>query len=182
MFGVPFEEIASIVGRTPDAARQLASRARRRVQGKAPEPEADLTRQREGTFEGLLAVLDPDVVLRVDYGSLPVKAPREVRGARNVAGGAVIYQRQERVVRHAFVNGAAGLISFENGRPVSVVGFTIVGGRIVAMDILSDPERLARLDLAPLLGTWPPGDGGGARGRVEGRPCFSDSSPEPSAP
>src|SRR5688572_14496451 len=126
MFGVPFDEIAPIVGRTPDAARQLASRARRRVQGKALEPDADLTRQREvvtaflaaareGNFEGLLAVLDPDVVLRVDYGSLPITAPREVRGARNVAGGAVIYQRQERVVRHALVNGAAGLISFENG-------------------------------------------------------------------
>ncbi len=161
MFGVPFDEIAPIVGRTPDAARQLASRARRRVQGAAPEPEADLSRQqevvaaflkaaREGDFEGLLAVLDPEVVLRVDYGSLPLAGTREVRGAKAVAGGATAFWRKERVIRLALVNGAAGFVSFEGGRLVSVLGFTIVGGKIVGMDILADPERLGRLDLGAL--------------------------------
>jgi ketosteroid isomerase-like protein len=160
MFAVPFEEIAPIVGRSPAAARQLASRARRRVRGAAPVPDADLARQRAvvdafmaasrgGDFDALLAVLDPDVVLRGDRGAVPAGASRVVRGARAVAEQAFGYGRWlGRFARPALVNGAAGAVVAPHGRPVSVMGFTVAGGRIVEIDILADPERLRRLDLA----------------------------------
>jgi RNA polymerase sigma-70 factor (ECF subfamily) len=158
VFAVPFEEIAPIVGRTPTAARQLASRARRRVQGATPVPDADLTRQREvvdaflaaaraGDFEGLLAVLDPDVVLRSDGGPKLPDISRVVRGAAAVAGQALAYSGAARFSRPALVNGGPGLVVLTKGRPFAVMGCTIVGGKIVEMDILADPERLSKLDL-----------------------------------
>jgi RNA polymerase sigma factor (sigma-70 family) len=162
MFEVPFDEIAPIVGRSPTAARQLASRARRRVKGMAPLPDADLTRQRvvvdaflaavrDGDFDALLELLDPDVVLRADAGAMPEGASRLVRGARVVASQAVAFGRAgARFARPALVNGAAGLIAGRRGRAVSVVGFTVTGGKIVEIDILADPVRLARLDLEEL--------------------------------
>jgi RNA polymerase sigma-70 factor, ECF subfamily len=162
LFAVPFDEIATIVGRTPTAARQLASRARRRVQG-APVPDADLARQRkvvdaflaasrDGDFEALLTVLDPDVVLRSDLGGPPERAVRIVRGAPNVARGAMLGSRDGKVVRPALVNGAAGVVVTAEDRVVVVVGFTIVGGKIVEMNVLADPERLRRLDVARIDG------------------------------
>jgi RNA polymerase sigma factor (sigma-70 family) len=164
MFAIPFEEIAPIVGRSPAAARQLASRARRRVQGAAPVPDADLARQRavvdaffaaarEGDFAALVALLDPEVVVRADAGAVPVGASRVVRGAAAVAeqvltaGG---FGRLARMARPVLVNGAAGVVMATGGRPFAVVGFTVRGGRIVEIDILADPERLRRLDLAVL--------------------------------
>ncbi len=159
MFAVPFDEIAPIVDRSPDAARQLASRARRRVQGREAVPDADFDTQREvvdaflaaareGDFERLVAVLDPDVVLRVDLG--PAVGLREVRGAAAVAGQAVSYSQRGLVTRPALINGALGLVNIRNGKPFSVQGFTIKGGRIVEMDILADPDRLRELDLTAL--------------------------------
>jgi RNA polymerase sigma factor (sigma-70 family) len=161
MFGVPFDEIASIVGRSPAAARQLASRARRRVQGHAPVSDPDLRRQREvvdaflaavreGDFEALLEVLDPDVVLRADSGPAPAPASQEVHGARAVAELAVAFSQVARFSRPALVNGTAGLITAPRSDLVSVMGFTITDGRIVEIDILADPARLARLDLMVL--------------------------------
>jgi RNA polymerase sigma factor (sigma-70 family) len=164
MFAISFEEIAPIVGRSPTAARQLASRARRRVQGAAPVPDADLARQRavvdaffaaarEGDFAALVALLDPEVVVRADAGAVPVGASRVVRGAAAVAeqvltaGG---FGRLARMARPVLVNGAAGVVMATGGRPFAVVGFTVRGGRIVEIDILADPERLRRLDLAVL--------------------------------
>ena len=160
IFDVPFEEIAPIVGRSPAAARQLASRARRRVQGAAPVPDASLTRQREvvdvflaavraGDFDALLAVLDPDVVVRADRGGVPPGASRVFRGARAVADQALTFWRRAGVARPALVNGAAGIVAFaQDGQPFSVVGFTISRGKIVEIDVLADPARLRRLDLA----------------------------------
>src|SRR5687768_17723309 len=156
IFAVPFDEIAPIVDRSPEAARQLASRARRRVQAENTVPDADLDAQREvvdaflaagrdGDFERLVAVLDPDVVLRADLGA--AGGSRLVRGADAVAGQAVMYQRMGLDSRRALVNGAMGLVSFRNGELFSVGGFTIRNGRIAAMDILADPERLRELDL-----------------------------------
>jgi RNA polymerase sigma factor (sigma-70 family) len=160
-FGVPFDEIAPIVDRSPEAARQLASRARRRVQGENTVPDADLDTQhevvdaflaaaRDGDFEALLQILDPDVVLRADLGALVTGAPREVRGAAAVARQALGYSRLGLLMQPALINGAAGLVSTRDGEPFSIGGFTIVGRRIVAMDILADPERLRRLDLTIL--------------------------------
>jgi RNA polymerase sigma-70 factor (ECF subfamily) len=159
MFAVPFDEIAPIVGRTPTAARQLASRARRRVQGTAPAPDADTIRQREvvdaflaaargGDFDALLAVLDPDVVLRADTGAGPAGVSRLVRGARAVAERALTFQRLARFARPALVNGAVGVVTVPDGEPVAVMGFTIRRGKIVEIDILADPARLRRLDIA----------------------------------
>jgi RNA polymerase sigma factor (sigma-70 family) len=159
MFAVPFDEIAPIVDRSPTAARQLASRARRRVQGAPTVPDADPARQRaivdaflaaarDGDFEGLLAVLDPDVVLRADAGALPLS--REVRGAQAVAAGAMEFAALASSGRPALVNGAAGLVAAPEGRPFSVLGFTIAGGRIVEIDVLADPERLRGIDLTVL--------------------------------
>jgi ketosteroid isomerase-like protein len=159
IFAMPFDEIAPIVDRSPDAARQLASRARRRVRGEGTVPDADLSTQREvvdaflaaardGDFQALLEVLDPDVVLRVDFG--PTGGSREIRGARVVAGQALFYSRMGLVTKPALVNGALGAVSTRNGEPFAVGGYTIRGGRIVEIDILADPERLSRLDLTIL--------------------------------
>jgi RNA polymerase sigma factor (sigma-70 family) len=161
MFAVSFDEIATIVGRSPTAARQLASRARRRVQGAARVPDADLTRQREvvdaffaaardGDFDALVAVLDPHVVLRSDGGVARPGASVVVRGAPAVAGRALAFALPSAIVRPALVNGAAGVVVTVRGRPFSVMGFTVTDGKIVEIDALADPERLRRLDLAAL--------------------------------
>jgi RNA polymerase sigma factor (sigma-70 family) len=161
MFAVPFDEIAPIVDRSPEAARQLASRARRRVQGETAIPDADLDTQREvldaflaaareGDFEALLEVLDPDVVVRADRGAVAIGASRVVRGAANVARQALAFSRLDIEVRRALVNGAVGTVSFRDGRPFAIAGFTIRNRRIVEMDVLADPERLGRLDLMML--------------------------------
>jgi RNA polymerase sigma factor (sigma-70 family) len=162
MFAVPFDEIAPIVGRSPAAARQLASRARRRVQGAAPAPDVDLARQRQvvdaflaasrgGDFEALVALLDPDVVLRVDRGAVRPGASREVRGAAAVAAQVLTFApRLARFARPALVNGAAGYVVAPRGRPLAVTGFTVANGKIVAMDVLADPARLRELDLTVL--------------------------------
>src|SRR5829696_2159189 len=152
IFAVPFDEIAPLVERTPAAARQLASRARRRVQG-APVPDADLERQREvvdaflaashdGDFDALVAVLDPDVVLRIDSGAVLAGRSREVRGARAVAQQALTFSRLAPFVQPALVNGAAGVVVAPRGRLFAVMGFTVRGGKIVEIDILADPARL----------------------------------------
>jgi ketosteroid isomerase-like protein len=161
MFGVPFEEIAPIVGRSPAASRQLASRARRRVRGSAPAPDADLSRQREvvdaflaasrdGDFDTLVAVLDPDVVLRADSGAVLAGRSREVRGGREVAEQALTFSRLAPFVQTALVNGAAGVVVAPRGRLFAVMGFTVRGGKIVEIDILADPARLRQVDLALL--------------------------------
>jgi len=161
-FAVPFDQIAAILGCSPTAARQLASRARRRVKRAATVPDADLGRQRavvdaflaaarDGDFEGLLEVLDPDVVLRSDLGAVPLGASRVVRGARAVAEGALSFARLGRFARPALVNGAAGVVArAPDGRPFSVMGFTVRNGKIVEIDILANPERLRHLDLTVL--------------------------------
>ena len=156
MFAVPFEAIAPIVDKSPQAARQLASRARRRVQG-AAMPDTDLAGQRkvvdaflaaarDGDFEALLAVLDPHVVLRADAGVLG-PGSGVVRGAAAVASGAMRFSRLAPHVRPALVNGAAGVVAVRHGSPISVAGFTVRGGKIIEMDVLADPERLHQLDL-----------------------------------
>ena len=157
-FGLPFDEIALIVGRSPAAARQLASRARRRVRGEATLPAADPARQREvvdaflaasrgGDLRALLAVLDPDVVLRADPGA--AGASREVRGAHAVAEQARALSRLGRFSRRALVNGVAGIVSRAPGGPTfSVMGFTVASGKITEIAILTDPERLRLLDLS----------------------------------
>jgi RNA polymerase sigma-70 factor, ECF subfamily len=161
MFAVPFEEIAPMVGRSPAAARQLASRARRRVRGEAPVPDPDLSRQREvvdaffaaareGDFEALVAVLDPDIVLRSDGGAARPDATVVVRGARAVAERALTFARLAPYVRPALVNGAAGVVVAPGGRPFSVMAFTVNEGKVVAIDALSDPTRLKELDLTVL--------------------------------
>jgi RNA polymerase sigma-70 factor (ECF subfamily) len=162
VFGMSFDEIAPIVDRSPVAARQLASRARRRVQSNAPKSD-DLRQQRrvidafmaaahEGNFEGLVAVLDPDIVLRADGGAL-AGLSRIVRGAREVASQAATFSRSGLVLQLVLVNGSLGYVSRRpDGRLFSVIGFTIAGGKIVGMDILADPERLSRLDLSALEG------------------------------
>jgi RNA polymerase sigma factor (sigma-70 family) len=158
MFAVPFDEIAPIVGRSPAATRQLASRARRRVQGVATVPDADLARRREvvdaflaasrgGDFDALLAVLDPDVVLRADRAAVRMGASREVRGAAAVAD---TFAGRARAARPALVNGAVGLVWAPAGRPRVAFAFTITGGKIVEIDLVADPERLHRLDVAIL--------------------------------
>ena len=161
VFAVPFEEIAAIVDRSPAAARQLASRARRRVQGATPVPDSDLTSQRQvvdaffaaardGDFDALVAVLDPDVVLRSDGGVARPGASFVVHGAGAVAEQALTFARLSPFVRPALVNGAAGVVVAPRGRPFSVMAFTVTQGKIVAIDGLADPERLGRLDLAVL--------------------------------
>ena len=161
VFAVPFDEIAPIVGRSPEAARQLASRARRRVQG-APVPDPDLGRQRavvdaflaasrNGDFEALVAVLDPDIVLRSDGGVKRPGLTGVLRGAEAVAAGALTFRRFAETSRPALVNGAIGAVTWTpKGSLFAVGGFTVSGGRIVAIDILADPERLRQLDLAIL--------------------------------
>jgi RNA polymerase sigma factor (sigma-70 family) len=163
MFGMPFEEIAPIVDRSPAAARKLASRARQRVQGAAPEPDPDpvaqrrvvdafLTAARGGDLDGLLAILDPDVVLRADGGKALPGGMQVLRGARKVAGQAATFQRMATAstARPALVNGTAGLVNTIDGRLISIMSFTITDEKITEIDILSDPDRLAHLDLTGL--------------------------------
>ena len=162
MFAVPFDEIAPIVDRSPEAARQLASRARRRVQGNTPVSDAGPEQQRqvveafiaaarEGDFDALVALLDPDIVLRADSGPGDAGAAHpatiEVRGAAEVASRAVTFARLQLHNRPVLVNGVLGMVAYRDGQPFSVGAITVRGGRIVEMDILADPERLRRLDL-----------------------------------
>ena len=157
LFGVPFTDIGPIVGRTPDAAKTLASRARQRVRSGSVEPDTDLRRQREvvdafmaaardGDFGALVELLDPDVVLRADMGTAaPADFTLLIRGAAQVAGRSLLFSRPGVSSRHALVNGAAGLLSWQDDKLVAVLGFTIAHGKIVTIDVLADPERLSRL-------------------------------------
>src|SRR5918999_1431824 len=154
MFAVPFEEIAPIVGRSAEAARQLASRARRRVRG-GGTPDADLVRQRQvveafiaalraGDFEGLLAVLDPDLVVRADMSG----APTETRGAAVWAKGAVAYGHMARLTHPALVDGAIGIVVAPQGRLVRALRFTIANGKIAEIEVIGNPARLGELDVS----------------------------------
>jgi RNA polymerase sigma-70 factor (ECF subfamily) len=158
MFAVPFEDIAPMIERSPAAARQLASRARRRVQGQAPAPDPDLAQQRRvvdaffaaarsGDFDALVAVLDPEVVLRADGGA---RRTVVVHGAREVAGQAVLASRLAPFVRPALINGSAGVVVVVDGKVQSIMAFTVAHGRIAAMEVLLDPRRLAAVDLKAL--------------------------------
>jgi RNA polymerase sigma-70 factor (ECF subfamily) len=157
MFAVPFQEIAPIVGRSVDATRMLASRARTRIRGSAPVPDADLARQRQvvnayvaaarqGNFDALVQVLDPDVVLRADAGTTGM-ASRYIRGAEAVASSALSFRNLAQYGHHVLVNGGPGAVTIRDGEPVSLLAFTVVGDRIVEIDVLADPERLRALDL-----------------------------------
>jgi RNA polymerase sigma factor (sigma-70 family) len=158
MFAVPFEEIAAMLERSPAATRQLASRARRRVQGQAARPDPDMARQREavdaffaaareGNFDALVAVLDPDVVIREHRRD----GVRELRGAETVARNALLYRGGDPgAVRPALINGAAGIVAFRDGRPFAVLAFIVAGGRAVQIDVLNDPELVGRLDVSAL--------------------------------
>ena len=164
MFELPFDEIAPMVGRSPTAARQLASRARRRVQGAdVRAPDADLSRQREvvdaffaaargGEFDALVSLLDPDVVLRADFGDRRPAVPTLVRGAEAVAKQAQLGASPNAELHPALVNGAAGVVITMRGRPFAVMGFTIVDGKIVEIDAIADPERVRRVAAAVLAG------------------------------
>jgi RNA polymerase sigma-70 factor (ECF subfamily) len=162
MFGVPFEEIAPVVERSPEATRQLASRARRRVRGAAPPPDADLKAQwevveafiaaaRGGDFDALVAVLDPDVVLRADGGRLTALSQR-IQGAETVASQALMWARVDLTMQRALVNGAAGMVTFLHGQPFSIAAITVRNGKISEIDFLSDPDRIAQIDLSILGG------------------------------
>jgi RNA polymerase sigma-70 factor (ECF subfamily) len=165
LFGLPFDEIAPMVDRTPTAARQLASRARRRVRGAdIPAQEPDRARQREvvdafyraaraGDFEGLAALLDPDVVLRADFGPKRPAASTVIRGAAAVAGQALIGSRPASQLHPALVNGAAGAVVTMSGRPFAVMGFTVIEGRIVEIDVIADPDRVRRIAASVLNGS-----------------------------
>jgi RNA polymerase sigma factor (sigma-70 family) len=155
MFSVPFEEIGAILERSPEAARQLASRGRRRIRGADTTPDADAAEQqevveaflaaaRDGDFDALVAVLDPDIVVREDWGSGTIV---EVRGAENVARRAMAVSQLGLVGGPALINGAAGWVSLLDGELYAIAALTVQGGRITTMDILLDPARLARLDL-----------------------------------
>ena len=158
-FGVPFADIAPMIERTPEATRQLASRARRRVRGSTTAPDSDVPRQRavvdaffaaarDGDFEGLVAVLHPDVVLRAEGAH---GRPSLIVGAHDVASSAPMYSKLAPFVRPVLVNGAAGALVLVDGRAVSVLAFVVVGGRITEIDVLSDPARLAALDLSGVV-------------------------------
>jgi RNA polymerase sigma-70 factor (ECF subfamily) len=160
VFGMPFDEIAPIVGRSPTAARQLASRGRRRVQGSRTQPDADLRAQRSvvdaffaaarrGDIPALLAVLDPDVVVRADFGATS-RASTELHGAEAVAHSATTFSSLARFARPALVNGTAGFVVVRDGAPFAVLGFTVRDGRVVELDVVGDPRRLSRLDLSVL--------------------------------
>jgi RNA polymerase sigma-70 factor (ECF subfamily) len=160
MFAVPFEEIAPIVERSPEATRQLASRARRRVRGADPVPDVDLHAQwevvdafiaaaRGGDFNALVAVLDPDVVLRSDGGRI-AGLSQHVVGAEAVAGQALMWARVDLTRRRALVNGAAGMVMYLDGEPFSICAVTVKNGRLAELDFLADPERIAQLDLTVL--------------------------------
>ncbi|MDH6709410.1 RNA polymerase sigma factor (sigma-70 family) [Kitasatospora sp. MAA19] len=164
LFAVPFDEIAPLIERTAAATRQLASRARRRVQGQAPAPDPDLGRQRAavdaffaaargGDLDALVAVLDPDVVLRSDGGGVRARHTVVLAGAATVAGQAVLWGGLSPFARPALVNGAAGAVVIgDNGRALSIMAFTVVDGVIATIDVLTDPERLAALDLSAFRG------------------------------
>jgi RNA polymerase sigma-70 factor, ECF subfamily len=165
IFAMPFEAIATIVERTPEAARQLASRARRRVQAQNPSSDVDAAAHRsvvdafcaaarDGDFQRLVAVLDPEVVLRVDGGGTASPSV-EVRGAEQVARRAQAFSRTGLVRRPAVVNGAPGLVCTLDGKAFSAMAFTVRGGKITSLDILRDPERLSSLDLTALGATDP---------------------------
>ena len=157
LFGVPFAEIATILGRTPAATKMLASRARRRVHADAVLPDADMARQREvvdaflaasraGDFDALVALLDPDVVLRADVGAGQMGISALVRGAATVAGRALLFARAASGLGYpVVVQGVAGVVSLQDGRPAVVLAYTVVGDRIAAIDVLADPQRLAAL-------------------------------------
>jgi RNA polymerase sigma-70 factor (ECF subfamily) len=160
MFAVPFEEIASIVGRSPAAARQLASRARRRVQGAATISDADHIRRREivdaflaavrgGHFDALLAVLDPDVVIRADGAAVQLGAAAEIHGMEATAG---FFAKRARGARPVLVDGVAGMAWAPGGTPRVVFDVTIVDGKIVQIDLIADPERIARMEVVLLDG------------------------------
>ena len=160
MFGVPFDEIARLIDRSPQATRQLASRARRRVRAQPVAPDTDVPAQREvidaflaaarqGDFDALVATLDPDVVLRADGGAVRALSA-EVHGARNVASQAVLWSRTDVTMYHALVNGVAGVVSIHNGVVFSVAAVIVRDSKIVALDLLADPKRLARLDVTVL--------------------------------
>jgi len=159
VFAVPFDQIAPIVDRSPETTRKLASRARRRIQRAAPVPDGDLVAQRQavdaffaagrsGDFDRLVSVLDPDVMLRGDFG--PATAGFAAQGASAVARLARSYAGPEREVCTAIINGAAGAVVFVSGRPAAVMAFVVRDGRITAIDVLADPQRLAKLDLSAL--------------------------------
>ena len=159
MFAVPFGEIAPIVGRTSAATRQLASRARRRVRGAATAPDPDLSRQREvvdafmaasraGDFDALVAVLDPDVMLRADTGAVARGGWMELRGALSVAKQALRFQRLAMAARPVLVNGTAGILTAANGEVMGVMAFTIAGGKVVTIDIFADRHRLRDLGVS----------------------------------
>lgn len=162
MFAVSFDEIASIVGRSPDAARQLASRARRRVQGAPSVPKASLMEQRRvvdafldalhrGDFEGLVAVLDPDIVVRIDEAAARPGAPREIRGAENWAKGAIAFSRHlAGAVQPMLVNGEVGLVWAPGGHVFRLLRFSFADGKITAADVIANPSRLREFDLAML--------------------------------
>lgn len=160
MFAVPFEEIAPIIARTPVAARQLASRARRRLQGASAVPSnlneqrtvasAFLSALRAGDIEGLVAVLDPEVVVHLDEAAARPGAPREIRGARNWASGAVAFAAVAKSVQPALVNGSVGLVWAPQGRLMRVVTFALKRGKIAQVEIIADRARLLELDLAVL--------------------------------
>lgn len=166
VFAVPFQQIAPLVERSPAAARQLASRARRRVQASAPTPDGPAAQRevvdaffaaaRSGNFERLIAVLHPDVVLRVDLGASGPGLPATVTGADAVAARARMFARDELWVLPALVNGSAGVVIMAASQPVSVMAFTVITGRVTAIDVLGDPERLRRLDLSTLTGSDDP--------------------------
>jgi RNA polymerase sigma factor (sigma-70 family) len=158
MFAVPYDQIAGIIGRSPNAARLLASRARRRVRAAAAAPDPDLAGQRKvvdaflaasrnGDLGALIALLDPGVVVRADYGPAPVGASRQVRGAHTVAEQALSFSRLIPFARPALVNGAAGVIVGRDGQPITLMGFTVSHGTITEIDILADPARLRELGL-----------------------------------
>ncbi|MGX8907676.1 sigma-70 family RNA polymerase sigma factor [Streptomyces sp. QH1-20] len=161
MFAVPFDEIAPVLGRTAASTRQLASRARRRVQGAAPAPDTGLAHRRRivdaflaaargGDFDALVSVLDPEIVARSDGGTLRPGVIR--RGAAEVASQAITFARFAEAAHPALVNGTPGVVAVAEGRAISVMAFTVQGDRITTLDILTDPERLARIDLSVLGG------------------------------
>ena len=161
MFAVPFEQIAPLIDRSPQAARQLASRARRRVRAQPTTPDADVSAQREvvdaflaaardGDFDALVATLDPDVVLHSDGGTARPAASSQVRGALEVARRAAMWSRVDLVMHPALVNGAFGVVATLNGEVFSIASIIVRNGKIAEMDFIADPERLARLDLTML--------------------------------
>jgi RNA polymerase sigma factor (sigma-70 family) len=163
MFGVPFDQIAPLIDRSPQAARQLASRARRRVRAQPATPDVDVSTQweavnaflaaaRGGDFDALVATLDPDVVLRADGGAVLADVSAELRGAANVARQATLWSRADLTAHPALVNGAVGAVAFRNGEVFTIASIIVRNGKIAELDFLVDPERLAGLDLTILGG------------------------------